>query len=106
MLGTENCTKKKKNNHNGAQFKPEIAAAILYMNSPAKIPYIVVLRRLNIFSAQTDPAENRIVENWSQNCGIKCHLCWSGEKEIDCACVCGTESVFLLALLFLVRMCI
>ena len=49
----------KKGNLNGVQFKYEMAA-ILYINSPDKIPHLVVVRRLNNLSDQTDPAENRI----------------------------------------------
>ena len=82
-------------------------AAVLYIhNSPATILHLAVVRRLNNFSAHTDPTKNRILKNWSQSCGIRCHLCWGWGEEIDCSCVRGTGSVFLLSLLFLVLMCI
>ena len=55
-------------------FKPEITA-VLYINSPAKLPHLIVVKRLYNFS------KNRILENWTQNCDIKCHLCWSEEKK-------------------------
>ena len=52
-------------------------AAVLYIhNSPATILHLAVVRRLNNFSAHTDPTKNRILKNWSQSCGIRCHLCW------------------------------
>ena len=47
------------------QFKPEMAA-ILQINSSAKTPHLVVVRT-NMFFGQKDPAEKRIMENWSQN---------------------------------------
>ena len=64
MLGIEKCTKEK-GNHNGVRPRPEMAA-ILYIISPDRIPQYVVVRRLNSFSTQTDPAEYKILENWSQ----------------------------------------
>lgn len=53
----------------------------MYINSPARIAYLAFVRRLNNFSAQTDIVESKILENWSQNCDIKCYLCWSGENK-------------------------
>ena len=53
----------------------------MYINSPARIAYLAFIRRLNNFSTQTDIVERKILENWSQNCDIKCYLCWSGENK-------------------------
>ena len=53
---------KKKCSHNGVRFKSEMAA-ILYINCPPKKPHLAVVRRPNNFSARTDQAENRVLEN-------------------------------------------
>ena len=79
-------------------------AAILYINSPTKIVNLVVVRKLNNFSAQTDLFENRILENWIQNCDIKCTCVGVGKRNRLFLCM--WDRIVLLALLFLVLMCI
>ena len=59
-------------------------ANILNTNSLAKVPHYVIVKRINNFSAQKDPAGNKILENLSQTFGTKkmyCYLCQSGEKK-------------------------
>lgn len=79
-MGIEKCNKEKWKPWQGTWFKPEITGT-LYIISPVKIAYLVFVRRLNNFSALADLVENRMLENWSHNCDIKCYLCWSEEKK-------------------------
>lgn len=74
---------RKKGNHGGVQSQSK-TTDILSTNSSAKVPQDVVTKRLNSFPAQTNPAENTILENWSQKCGTKkmhYQLRQSGEKN-------------------------
>ena len=55
---------------------------ILY--SSAKVSHYIGTKRLKNLSVQTDPVENKYLENWSQNSGTKkryCHLCQVWEKK-------------------------